>query len=371
MGAPPDLGSVRKVLVIKLRAIGDVLLSTIVTKNLRLTFPGAIIHYLTERPSAPVLQGNPFVDGVKIYDRATMHGLDLIKAIRRERYDLVIDLFGNPRTALATRLSGASIRGGFRFRGRTYAYNVVATPRGNRVHNTEFNLDALRALGIEIQDRTIYFTPSANDETYVDAFLKRGRLAWKRLVCLNAGGGWYTKKWGADRFAALGDLITKAWGATVVLVWGPGEKEAVERIGRMMRRTPLIAPSTTLGQLGALLRRSFLLVTNDSGPMHLAAAVGTPILAIFGPTNPKLQGPYGVPHAVVRNESLTCLGCNLVKCPIGHPCMLNLSVDEVFMAGEELMARLKQGVRGRGKGVGGGHPVRNPQSTIRNRHRHR
>ncbi|HEX7574377.1 MAG TPA: glycosyltransferase family 9 protein, partial [Bacteroidota bacterium] len=321
---------VHRILVIKLRAVGDVLLSTIVTKNLRLAYPLAQIHYLTESPSVDVLKGNPFVDDVLVYDRKSMSGLGLIRAVRRGGYDVVIDLFGNPRTALLTRLSGAEQRVGFRFRGRTYAYNILAEPRGNRVHNTEFNLDALGALGVAIQDRSIYFSFDDDDARHVDSFLPPGFARGSFVVCINSGGGWYTKRWGLDRFAALADHLVAEYNARIVLSWGPGQLPEAEEIRKTMTREAFIPPATTLRQLGALLKRCSILVSNDSGPLHIAAAVGTPVLGIYGPTDPLLQGPYGDNHVVVRNEVLDCLGCNLTSCPIGHPCMLGLSVETVL-----------------------------------------
>jgi ADP-heptose:LPS heptosyltransferase len=339
MTASAAPGPVHRILVIKLRAVGDVLLSTVVTKNLRLAYPLAQIHYLTESPSLEVLKGNQYVDDVLVYDKKSMNGLGLIRTVRRRRYDLVIDLFGNPRTALLTRLSGAGQRVGFRFRGRKYAYNVVAEPRGNRVHNTQFNLDALEALGVAIQDRSIYFSFDEADARYVDSFLPPEFTNGSFVVCINSGGGWYTKRWDLDRFATLADRLAGEFNARIVLPWGPGQLPEVEEIRRKMAREAFIPPATTLRQLGALARRCSIFVSNDSGPMHIAAAVGTPVLGIYGPTDPLLQGPYGANHVVVRNEALDCLGCNLTSCPIGHPCMLGLSVETVLQGVRQLLAK--------------------------------
>ena len=325
-----DRAGVRSILVIKLRAIGDILLSTVVTKNLRDAFPDARIMYLVEPPGVDVLRGNPFVDGTVVFDRRTMSGAALIAAVRHGGFDLVIDLFGNPRTALVTRLSGARYRVGYRFRGRSYAYNIVVEPRGDRVHNTRFNLDALEALGIAITDSNIYFQWAGEDESRVRRFLDEAGLSDHTLVGLNTGGGWYTKRWGLERFAALGDMLAARYGVRIVLLWGPGQREDVETVQGLMHHTPFIPPETSLSQLGALLRQLTLVVSNDSGPMHIAAAVGTPVLGIYGPTNPALQGPYGDRHVVVRREGLDCLGCNRTQCPIGHPCMLTLEVDTVM-----------------------------------------
>ncbi len=333
-----DRSGIKRILVIKLRAIGDVLLSTIVLRNLRLAFPDARIEFLTEPPAKPVVKIQPDLDEVVEFNPRTMSGWGLICEIRSRRYDLVFDLFGNPRSALVTRLSKAKYRVGYKFRGRSYAYTVLAEPRGAIVHNTQFNLDALGAAGIAIQDRTIYFPVAHEDEEYVNLFFSSSRIV-EPCIALGTSGSWYTKRWGLERFAELGALLGNKFQAKVLLIWGPGERADVDKVNALMGHTAIIPPPTTLTQLGALLKRCIFMVANDSGPMHICAAVGTPVLGIYGPTNPALQGPYGDKHMTVRNEGLGCLGCNLTSCPIGHPCMHDLSVDIVFEAVQRLMRK--------------------------------
>ncbi|MDD1679317.1 MAG: glycosyltransferase family 9 protein, partial [Methanomicrobiales archaeon] len=329
---PIDPASIRRILLIKLRAVGDVILSTIVLKNLRTAFPDAQIDFLTERPSRDIVRGNPLLNETLVFDRGETGSLGLVVQVRRRAYDLVIDLFGNPRSALITRLSGARYRVGFRFRGRTYAYNIIVEPRGGFVHNTQFNLDALEAIGVPIVDRELHVQYSNDDEQFVDAFLAENIVAGKIAVGFATGGGWYTKRWALDRFAALADRISEVYGAEIILSWGPGQKDEVMAVQRAMKHRAFVPPPTALPQLAVLLKRCTFVVCNDSGPMHLAAAVGTPVVGIYGPTNPVLQGPYGNRHVTVRREGLECLGCNLTACPIGHPCMNELTVDMVFRA---------------------------------------
>ena len=328
----PDISSVQSILVIKPRAAGDVVLSTPVLRNLRRAFPSAILDFLTERPFADLVRGHPDVNSVVVYDRRQMSGLDLIRDVRRRRYDMIIDLFGNPRTALVTFLSGARARVGYRFRGRQYAYTTRVEPRGATVHNVQFNLDALEALGIPVIDRSPVVPFSRADEEFVDGFLPARRGAPAPLVGVNTAGGWYTKRWGVQHFAQLCDRLIAGYGCSVVLPWGPGERDHVECIRGAMREAPFIPPPTSFPQLAALLKRCDFVISNDSGPMHIAAAVGTPVLGIYGPTNPVLQGPYGEGHRTIRNEELTCLGCNLTSCPIGLPCMEKLEVSAVLHA---------------------------------------
>lgn len=335
-----DPASIRTILVIKLRAIGDVLLSTVVLRNLRHAFPQAAIHFLTEPPARDVVEGHPAVDRTILYDLARQGPLRYLWQIRRNRYDLVFDLFGNPRTALITRASGAPHRVGFAFRARQYAYTTVVRGRGDTVHNTQFNLDALEALGIPIVDRSLTFPVERADRDYVQEFIRNAGPFTNPIVALNTSGGWYTKRWPLERFAELADRIAAELGASIVLPWGPGQKEDADKVRSLMTRPAFVPPPTTLRQLAALLERCAFMVTTDSGPMHIASAVGTPVVGIYGPTNPVLQGPYGEGHVVVRREGLDCLGCNLTKCPVaGHPCMNDLDVGVVFEAVRSLAER--------------------------------
>ncbi len=334
-----DSTGVKKILVIKLRAIGDVLLSTIVLRNLRHHFPGAQIDFLTEPPSREVLEGNPVINDLLIFDRANDNAIALLWKLRNRSYDLVIDLFGNPRTALMTYFSRATYRVGYDFRGRRYAYNIIVRPRGGEIHNTEFNLDALRALDLEIVDRKIPFSISERDEDYAARFVDLERLDGQLIIGLNPSGSWYTKRWGLKSFARLGDSLVGSFKAKALILWGPGELQDARAIQGMMRRPSIIPPRTTLKQLGALLKRCSLVVSNDAGPMHLAAILGVPTLGIYGPTNPHLQGPLNEKSSWVRLEGLECLGCNLTSCPIGHVCMALLSVDTVLDATRRILEK--------------------------------
>lgn len=333
----------QRILVIKLRAIGDVVMATPVVENLRRAFPGATIDFLTEKACAPVVTGHPAIHQVIEFDRARLNHLaplnkffttlSFLNELRGRRYDLIFDLFGNPRTAIMTLWSGAKTRVGYRFRGRRYAYNVVVTPRGHLVHEVDFNLDALRALKIPVISRQLVLPVDRASDEDAESFWIENSLEGKIVIGLNPSGGWYTKRWPLEHFAALGDRIAEQLSARVVLIWGPGELEDARHIAQAMRHEALLIPKAGLMQLAALLRRLTVLVSNDSGPLHIAAAAGTPVVGIYGPTRPELQGPWGDGHRIVRREGLDCLGCNGVTCRIKtHDCMKRLEVDIVFQA---------------------------------------
>ena len=323
---------VRSVLVIKPRAIGDVVLSTVVLPNLRAAFPGARIAFLTERAAGDIVRDNTFVDEPIVFDREKDSFLDLLRRLRRERYDLVFDLFCNPRSAQMTFATGAPVRVGYPFRGRAWAYNVHVETRADRVHNTEFNLDALSALDIPLIERRLCFPLPEDRLERMAAVTAEFRTRGGPLIALNPSGTWGSKRWGLQHFARLGDMLVEALDASIVLLWGPGEEGDVETIRSAMRHPASAAPPTGIGELGALLAQCDYTISNDSGPMHISAAVGTSTLGIFGPTNPLLQGPFGARCAWVRLDGLDCLGCNLTRCEIGNICMRDLTEETVLRA---------------------------------------
>ncbi len=315
---------------------------TPVIENLKLLFPHITIDFLCESFAADVVRGNPFLRNVITFDKRQDSTISIIRRIRTNNYDIVIDLFGNPRTAFFTRWSGAKTRIGFPFRGRAYAYTDLVTPRGGEVHNVEFNLDVLKHFDLPITSKRPLFPLSNKEKYFADDFFIQNNLSGKTVIGINASGGWYTKKWNLSSFANLIDKINQNGQFQFLLFWGPGEYEEAIAIQKMSHTTTHIIPRTTLKEMGAMLQRCSYLVTNDSGPMHIAASLDVPTLGIFGPTNPHLQGPYGEHHGWVRNEQLDCLECNLTKCPIGNGCMTELSVDVVYTAFQQLIMKNKE-----------------------------
>lgn len=330
-----------KILIIKLRSIGDVILATPVIENLRAAYPGAEIDFLTERPCYPIVKNHPALNEVIVFNRtyirnlpwhkALQENLGFLKKLRDQKYDLVFDLFGNPRSAFFALATGAKHRIGFAFRGRKYAYNKIIQPRGNRVHEVLFNMDALREIGIPIHSTKLFVEIDDLNAAIVERFWQENGFDSKTVIGINASGGWYTKRWPLKSYAELADLLVEHLQSQIFLLWGPGERQDAESIAEMMRHKAVLAPQADLNKLAAILARLDLLVSNDSGPMHLAAAVGTPVVGIYGPTRPELQGPWGEIHTIVRKDGLDCLGCNGVTCKIKtHDCMQRLEVETVF-----------------------------------------
>ena len=336
----PPIQGAEKILLIKLRAIGDVVMSTVVLDNLRAHFPHAQIDFLTEAFCRDLLIDHPVVRRVFVLpkkDRSVwlrLHrwkeSLHLLMDIRREKYDLVFDFFGNPRSAWLTLFSGASHRIGYDFRLRSLAYNVVVPSRADQLHEVEWHLDALSAIGVPIVARNPRLVVSS-DCKIADHFWTQNRLAGKRIIGFNFSGGWPAKRWPLEKFAELAMLLQRDFAPHFVLIWGPGEKTAADQLQKMIGSSAIALPPTDLKELGCFLPRLDLLVSTDSGPMHIAAALGTPCVGLFGPTHPQQQGPYGEPHEVVCQNELSCLGCNRTDCP-DIRCMLQLAPSRVLEA---------------------------------------
>ncbi|MGC8653691.1 MAG: glycosyltransferase family 9 protein [Candidatus Kryptoniota bacterium] len=330
---------IQKILIIKLRAIGDVLLSTPVATNLRSFFPDAQIDFLVEEFASAVLLNNPFISNVISLNRKKQNPLFLIHSIRTTGYDLVIDLFANPRSAIITLLSGAPYRVGFPFKWRRYSYNIITPPRSATVHNVEFNLDALRKLKIPLVSTNPQFFLNDDDYKFASSFIESNGLREKEFITVNIGGGWETKRWKTDKFISLSKKILNELSIGVVILYGPAEELQARAIAE--QSGAVLAPFTSLHQMGAIMKASKLLITNDSGPMHIAASLNVPTLAIFGPTDPKLQGPYGNISEIVQKEDLECLKCNKTTCPIGNICMTTLDAEVVFEKLDHLMRKIE------------------------------
>ncbi|HUI31787.1 MAG TPA: glycosyltransferase family 9 protein [Candidatus Acidoferrales bacterium] len=336
-----DRSKIKRILIIKPRAIGDVLLSTAVLPNLRWEFPAAHIDFLVESFAASVLNGNPFIDQVVSFNAQTQSSVSIILRVRKNNYDLIIDLFANPRTAIITLCSGAKFRIGYPFKWRRFAYNILVPSRSGEHHNVEFNLDALRQIGIPIQQSQPLFYLDETSKLFGNKFLEEHDLHHGTFVTINIGGGWEIKRWKADQFIDLCLMIHDRLNLDVVILYGPSEKVEAEDISSSSNS--ILAPETSLHEMGAIMDESLLLITNDSGPMHIAAALDIPTLAIFGPTNPRSQGPYGNISEIARNEKLDCLECNLTKCPIGNPCMKELDAEIVYEKLTCLISKIRRG----------------------------
>jgi heptosyltransferase III len=329
---------IKKILVIKFGGIGDVLLSTVVLANLKDYFPDAEIYFLTHSSCRDIVKDNPCLEKYFTFNFGFDEAYCLMKNIKMQNYDLVIDLFGNPRSAIVTFWSRARYRVGFNFRHRKYAYNIIAQSRGDKVHNVEFNLDALRKIEVPIIKYELAVYIGDIHRNFADNFLSKNGIDKKEIFGILISGGWETKKYKAKDYIELIKKIKDKFDVNILLMWGvESEKKECETIKGGTRDYVFIEPETSLKYASAFMRRCKLIIGNDSGLLHLAVASGVPVLGIYGPTNPGSQGPFGEKNLVVRKDGLDCLNCNLLECKIGNICMTELPKEKIIGKISELI----------------------------------
>ena len=314
---------VSRILIIKPRGIGDIVLSTIVLDNLHNHFKDVKIDYLTEHFAKHAVTNNPFVSKV-----LTMHKKDnVIKVawkIRKEKYDLIIDLWSNPRTAQITFLSGVKYKVGYAYRGRKYAYNILGTSEKGEHHSAEHNLELLKAIDVKITSKCVHYYIGNLEKFFADDFFSENKLDSEKVFGIIPSGGWDSKRCTKEKWVEISKLLIENFNCKILILWGPGDESDAEFIKDSISDGCFLAPKSTLPQLAALISKCNLNIANDSGPMHISAAIGIPTVGIFGPTNPKAHGPYSINSAYVINDKLDCIICNKLICPFNHECMREL-----------------------------------------------
>jgi ADP-heptose:LPS heptosyltransferase len=336
----------RKFLVLRPRFLGDLILATGLIPILRRDHPDNRVWFLTESSYAEALEGHPDLSGVLSLDVSRKNNpfylWGFYRRIRREKFDAVLDLFGNPRSAQMAFASGATVRVGFDLRGRRRAYNRIALPSSpplpsGRRPVTEAYLDQVRALGIDPKGsyQTSLFLEEG-EKSHARKLLERAGLQrGERLAALVPGASWPAKRWPLDRFLELAVRL-QGEGVRPLFLFGPKEEAlAAEFEGRMDKGWILINRPNLRGLL-AFVEAADVLVANDSGPMHVGPAVGTPTLGIFGPGEPEVWFPYGPPHEAAYAE-VPCSHCGLDRCGL-MACMDRLEARDLAARALALMA---------------------------------
>jgi heptosyltransferase-3 len=335
-----------KILLIQLRRIGDVLMTTPAVRELRKAHPNSFIAYLTEAPSDQVLRMNANIDEIYLYNKkgGIPSQLDLIKKIRRDRFDVVIDLFGNPTSAIITLLSGAPKRLGFDFRLRKYAYTVPVKAHSDKLRYAALDkLDLLAELGVGAQGHELDFSVSEEDERFAeDLFVKLGVLAKDFVVSLSPVSRQPYKVWPAENFARIADGLIERHNAKILFISGPGEQHFVDSVRGLMKQQALPDyPVPSLRQTLAIIKRADLHVGNDNGPRHFAIACGTPSVAVFGrPFADNWTPPDSQVHASVEHDPGCKSECRYPNC--GLECIRDLSIDEVWPKIEQILEQIKK-----------------------------
>ena len=331
----------QRILVIQLRRIGDSLLTTPLLRALRESCPVATIDCLVEASACRVFQGNPILDKVLVYDPKTPSAW--IRRIRERRYDWVLDCLSNPRSAILTLASGAPVRAGFLVPFWKIAYNIRVERRQLPEYAAQTKLRLLESICARLgspfvsKGLSLDFTPTPEEREFAQRWLKNQGFGTSPVIALAATHRRSVRRWTPAGFARLCRLLTQKMPAKVIIAWGPGEEDQLREITSLINESALPLPGTTMGQLAAIFEQCALVIANDNGAKHLAVAMGTPTLTLYGPTHPSNWTPPHDPrHRAFRVEGLGCLGCNLNRCPYQHECMEWMNPEQVFLAAREL-----------------------------------
>lgn len=330
-----------RILVTRLRFLGDVILTTPAVAALKERYPEAEIHYATERPYADVLEKNPDLAGIIRLSRDARRASGEIALIRRQRYTACIDLFHNPRSALLLYLSGIPIRvggsGTLRRRLYTHRFAVPAETRSAMLHHVA----AMGVFDVGKRDSLprVYL---AQDETEAGREILE-KIAGKkeagcRIIAMHPGGTWQSKRWPSGSFAKLALLARERIGARVIVVTGPGEEGIAERVRAESGSVVSVLPLQPLRTIAAVLASCDAVVANDGGLMHLAVAIGRPTVAVFGPTEPDIWFPYEGkgPFAVV-SDRMDCAPCHKHECE-SVKCLESIEPEEVLGSIKDVLA---------------------------------
>ncbi|HEY5649354.1 MAG TPA: glycosyltransferase family 9 protein [Nitrospiria bacterium] len=329
-------------LIVKLGAVGDVVHSLPVLETLRTRFPSARIGWVVEGAAEPLLRGHPLLDEVILLDRGRLKapgGLRYFRSwarsLKGKKYGVAIDLHNLLKTGVISFSSGAPVRIGFRrFREGNFIFTNRRVGEYKKYpHAVQKYLSLLGPLGINPGDWKIRFGLhwDPEDEKTSGAFWDENN--WgpdEKVVAINPGANWPSKQWPLGRFSQLADRLSGKYGVRILLLWGPGERNLAQGIAGGMDEASFIAPETTLRSLLPLLLKCRLMISGDTGPVHLAAALGVPTVCLFGPSHPRRNAPFGEGHVVV--QSPVPPATHWQRKEVGNHWMAGIPVEKVFEA---------------------------------------
>lgn len=322
-------------LIVRLGSIGDIVHALPMAEALRAREPGADVDWLVERSLAPVLRMSPAVTRVVTIEtrraRAGRGWVPVVRELRARGYDVAFDAQGLMKSAALARLSGARrVIGWTRPHVREALAAWGSTERvdpGDALHVIDKNLALLRAVGIEGAPRALRLDEGPAS-AHLDAFVS-GRQGPYAII--NPGGNWPNKRWPPDRFGELAAWLRDTHGLYSLVLWGPGDEPLADAVAAASDGAATRAPATSLADIVALARRAVLMVSGDTGPAHFACAVGTPVVGIYGPTDPRRNGPWHHDDQCVSR--FDACGCHHQRaCRAPRWCLLEVGVDQVQAA---------------------------------------
>ncbi len=342
-----DTNRLNHILIIKMRYIGDTVLVTPLLRALKDALPNTRLSFLVNHQSAGIFGNHPHIDHLMIFDynrarRSIRYLIKFLLELRRGNFDMVIDLTRNDRSAFFTFISGAPIRMGYE--GSSYFLNKAYTHRVpykfGKIHTVDHHLMMATALGFSAFDSNPYLEVCKPDIQFIRQFIEaHGIQPDKAIVIIHPGARRCYKCWPLERFSHIADALTTHYPVQVVLAGGPEDREKCQAILKGMQKPGIdLCAKVSLEQLPALIHESVLLIGNDSAPIHIATAVNTPVIALFGPTRWEAWQPRRN-HDKTLSINYPCRPCGHSRsnCPLGDDyCMSQITEDMVWVSIQEV-----------------------------------
>ena len=333
-----DKSKIKKILCIKPRGIGDIILSTIILENLINFFKDVKIDFLTEDFAVAAVENNPLIHKILSMKKKEFP-IKVAARIRKQKYNLVLDLWSNPRSAQITFLSGVKYRVGYNYRGRRYAYNILATSERGAHHSAEHNLELLKAIEVPIVSKKISYYLKEENFIFGKEFIKHNFSDDETIIGIIPSGGWQSKRCDAAKWVDICSAISAKMKAKFLILWGPGDEKDANYLKNHLEDKCILSPETTVKQMAGLIKNCNVVIANDSGPMHISAALNVPTLGLFGPTNPLGHGPYSDKSDYIIRKDLFCINCNKQNCPYHHECFIDMPVQDIVSKVETLLGK--------------------------------
>ena len=342
--------SKKRILIVRLDRIGDVLLSTPVIKSVRDAYPDSYIAAMVRPYAKDILEGNPYLDEVITYDKfgrgiGLMKNLRFIRLLRRKKFDIALILHPTKRTHLLVLLSGVSQRIGYdRKWGFLLTKRFPHTKQYGFKHEIDYTLDLLRYAGLDPKDRTLYVPVNSRSEQKIEELFGKAGITKNDLcVGINPGASCASKRWGAEKFAEVAGRLRQKYGVKTVIIAGEADKGLGDKVSSILKEDCInLAGKTSVADVASVLRRMKLFISNDSGPVHISCAVGTPVVAIFGRSDrglsPRRWGPTGKSD-IVLHKDVGCVECLAHNCKKGFQCLEAVTVDEVLAAAGKILGK--------------------------------
>lgn len=339
-----DLSEIENILLVRIRRIGDVVMTTPAITALKEAYPNSHITYIVGKPYLELVQGNQALDEVVVLPPKLgfWHFLQFVRQIRKKKYDTVIDFHGGPRASLITLFSRSRLKIGYKIKYKHFIYDVKIPRRPEKgyIHSVENHVNLVRALGINPDPIPPLSLPEATEveKSRIDQFIKNNKLDHYRIIVIHIGAGNRFRDWGVDNLNKLIHLLSQEPDVAVVLIGGE-EDRSTEKTLLESSSSPVfsLVSKTRVRETRELISRATLFVGPDSGPMHLAASTSTPIVAYFGPTLPAVFSPWQATSTIVEKD-FACRPCKQVECITNDfRCLQTIKPREVYTACQEYL----------------------------------